>query len=198
MILIGGGGHARVIADLCRKSGQTVQAIFDDDPAKHHSRIFETPVVGAISSEKIDKPAFLAIGDNRTRRNLSETLHPPEWKTLIHPTAIVADDVEIGEGTVIMAGAIIQTGSRIGRHAIVNTGACIDHDCRIGDFCHIGPNCSFGGEIRVDDGGWIGLGSTVINKIAIGKWSVIGAGSTVTDNIPEEVKAVGSPAKIIN
>ncbi len=196
MIIIGGGGHGRVIIDLCRKAEERVAAILDDDSAKHETRILGIPVTGGIHTDRLSDPAFLAIGDNKTRYHLAEKLNPPSWKTLIHPSATIADDVQIGEGTVVMAGAVIQTGSRIGRHCIINTGACIDHDCRVGDFVHVGPNCSFGGEIGIEEGTWVGLGSTIVNQVQIGKWAIVGAGSTVTKSAPAEVKISGSPAVI--
>lgn len=196
MTVLGAGGHAKVVLDTARKAGKTISCALDDDTEKHHSEFAGTMINGSISQDLISDTAVIAIGNNADRRRIDGVVSPVRWETLIHPSAVVANDVEIGEGAVIMAGAIIQPGARIGRHTIINTGACVDHDCRIGDFVHIAPNCSLAGEVVIDEGVELGIGSSVINRVSIGAWSVVGAGSTVTEDIPARSTAFGSPAKV--
>ena len=116
---------------------------------------------------------------------------------LKHPSAIIGNDVQIGIGTVIMAGVIIQPGTKIGKHCIINTGAYIDHDVVIQDFVHIAPRCSIAGGVEIGEGTFLGIGTIVINNIKIGSWSIIGAGSVVVKELISNITAVGNPAHII-
>lgn len=196
MIVLGAGGHAKVVLDTARKTGKTISYALDDDTEKHHSGFAGTTVNGSISQDLIADTAVIAIGKNADRKRIDGAISPVKWETLIHPAAVVADNVEIGEGAVIMAGAIVQPGVRIGRHTIINTGACVDHDCLIGDFVHIAPNCSLAGEVFINEGVELGIGSSVINRVSIGAWSVVGVGSTVTEDIPARSTAFGTPARV--
>jgi sugar O-acyltransferase (sialic acid O-acetyltransferase NeuD family) len=194
MKVLGIGGHAKVVIDAALKSGKTISTIYDDDIATHDKTFADIRIKGSISSD-LEGNCIIAIGNNKVRNKVDQRLPNCKWQTIIHPSAIIADDVTIGEGTVIMAGAIIHPGTKIGRHAIINTGACIDHDCILGDFCHIAPNCSVAGGVNIKEGAMLGIGSSVIQYLTIGKWTNIGAGSVIINDIPEKCTAFGNPAK---
>lgn len=194
MNLLGIGGHAKVILDVALQSGNAITSVFDDDVSKLGTTFCGFNVDGVIAPS-IEGQSIIAVGNNRIRKIISQRLNQSEWITIIHPSAIIASDVKIGIGSVVMAGVILQSGVEVGNHCIVNTGACVDHDCIIGDFAHIAPNVSMAGGIKVGEGSLIGIGSAIIPGIHIGDWSILGAGSVVVKNIPSHQTWVGNPAK---
>jgi sugar O-acyltransferase (sialic acid O-acetyltransferase NeuD family) len=147
------------------------------------------------------KSGVVAWNDNFSRGEVvAEILRDVpdfEFVTLIHPSAQIARDVEIGAGTVIMPGAIINAGVRIGRHAIINTKASVDHDSQLGDFSCISPGATICGLVQVGDYSTVSAGATVIHRKKIGQHTVIGAGSTVVKDIPDHVVAFGSPCRVV-
>lgn len=194
--LIGVGGHSKVIVEMAKLSGLNFDGLYDDDPKIHNQKIYGLKVYGPVDSFESGH-GIIAIGDNKIRKYINNRLSNVKWESLIHPSAIISADVEIGEGTVIMAGVILQPGVKIGKHCIINTGACIDHDCQINDYVHIAPNASLAGGVKVGEGTLIGIGSSIIPNITIGQWSKIGAGSVVVHDQPDNCTVVGSPAKPI-
>jgi len=195
--IIGAGGHARVVIQLARACGYTVVGILDDDRNKIGSELLGVPVTGTAQSQATldeDIPAMIAIGKNATRERLDRELNH-RWVSLIHPSAVVDDTAEIGEGTVVMAGAIVQAGSILGRHTVLNTGATVDHDCHLADFSHVCPGVNLPGNVQIGVGAMIGAGATAIPGAIVGDWSVVGAGSTIVRSIPDNVTAVGAPAR---
>lgn len=196
MNILGVGGHAKVVIDAAIQSVHKIMNVYDDDPSTHGTDFCGYKVKGSIDNSTQGQ-AIIAIGNNETRQAISERLSKVKWQSIIHPTAIIAEDVKIGEGTVIMAGAIIQPGTKIGRHCIINTGACIDHDCMVGDYTHIAPNCGIAGGVTIGKGAFIGIGTSVAQYIKIGEWTTVGAGSAVITDLPANCTAVGVPAKPI-
>jgi sugar O-acyltransferase (sialic acid O-acetyltransferase NeuD family) len=194
--IFGIGGHAKVIIESALLNGFIIDCIYDDDLQKLNSNFGEIIISGPIDVNFIGS-LVIAIGNNKIRKLISDRVPKANWKTIIHPSAIISKDVLIGEGTVIMAGAIIQPGTKIGKHCIINTGACVDHDCVIGDFVHIAPNCGLAGGISIGDGTFVGIGSSIIPNMKIGKWANVGAGSVVINDLPDYCTAVGLPAKPI-
>lgn len=191
MYLYGASGHSRVIIDTLKACGIRIEGIFDDN--HQVLSIMGFPVLHHWDGES---PIILAIGDNDTRKRLSQKLDC-EFGKAIHPTAIISATSEVGEGSVVMPGAVINAGTHIGRHCIINTGAVVEHDCRIEDYAHISPSSTLCGNVHIGEGTWVGAGSTVIQGINIGRWVVIGAGAVVINDIPDNAVAVGSPARII-
>lgn len=196
MKILGVGGHSKVVIDAAEEAGYLISEIYDDDPNTHEKEIEGHQVVGSITSS-LKGEAVIAIGSNNVRQNIDQRLTDCSWQTIIHPSATIAGNVRIGEGSVIMAGTVLQPGIEIGRHVIINTGACIDHDCTIGDYSHIAPNCSMAGGISIGEGTLLGIGSSVIQGISIGDWAVIGTGSVVINDLPGRCTAVGNPCKVI-
>jgi len=196
VILIGAGGHAKVISEIVELSGDTVIGYLDDrDPRL----LPELNVLGRISkASSFAGEAFfvMAIGDNYIRKKIDE-LFQIKWYTAQHPSAEVSKYAEIGNGTVIMANAVINHSAKIGRHCIINTASIIEHDCRLHDYVHISPSATLGGTVTIGKCTHIGLGANIINNIAICKDCIIGAGAVVIKDINENGTYVGVPAKKI-
>ena len=197
VVIIGAGGHAKVIADIILCSGDNLVGFLDDDVSKQGQTIYKDhKVIGRIEgySNFRDCSFIIAIGDNKTRAKIAEELKV-DWYTAIHPSAVIADTVKIGVGTVVMAGVVINVDTIIGKHCIINTSATIDHDNIIGDFVHISPGAHLAGTVSIGDYSWIGIGVVVINNINISKDIIVGANSTVLKNIGEFGTYVGVPAR---
>jgi sugar O-acyltransferase (sialic acid O-acetyltransferase NeuD family) len=200
IIVIGAGGHAKVVVATLLAAGYTIDALFDDDLSKVGHNIFHIPIIGGL--ERIAdygySSAIIAIGDNRKRKEISIYLDRYcKWITVAHPKTIIHDSVDIGKGTVICAGVVIQPDTIIGDHVIINTGATVDHDCRIEDFVHVAPGAHLAGNVSVRRGAFLGLGVVVIPGVTIGEGAIVGAGSVVIDDIPPFAKVAGVPARPI-
>lgn len=196
LVILGAGGHAKVIADIAKKSGYRVLGFLDDNAKA--KEILCMPVLGKIEDcVKFPECEFvIAIGNNAVRKAICEK-YPLRFATLIHPSAQIGMDVNIGEGTVIMANAVVNPSAVIGKHSIINTSSVVEHDCSVGDFVHISPRAVLCGTVTVGDNVHIGTGATVINNITICGDSMIGAGATVVKNITEKGTYIGIPAKIM-
>ncbi len=192
VVIIGAGGHARVVADIIKKSGNRVEGYLDD---------FNTGknILGTISDcEKFAHCCFvIAIGSNHIRRKIAEQYTKIEYFTAIHPTAVIGEGVCVEEGSVIMANAVINSGAVIGRHAIVNTAAVVEHDCTVGDYAHISPSATLCGTVAVGAGTHIGAGAVVKNNISICTDCIIGCGAAVVKDITNPGVYAGVPAKEI-
>ena len=190
--LIGAGGHARVAAACARRARLVIGAVFDADP----DRVGQ--IVGGVVVETDDQrtegPFHLAIGSNRTRRDLALARPGADWARIFDPDASLADDIVCEVGVLIGMGARVQSGARLGRHVIVNTGAIVEHDCVVGDFAHIAPAAILTGGVRIGDGVLIGAGAVVLPGVTIGDWAVVGAGAVVTQSVEVGATVVGNPA----
>lgn len=196
VIIIGAGGHGKVIADIVTRFGDVVLGFLDDKDANSFGGMI---ILGRISeiNKYIGQAVFIvAVGDNKTRKEIMEN-NKVDWYTAIHPTAVIASDVTIGEGTAIMANAVINTSSKIGRGVIINTAATIDHDSVISDYVHISPGGHLGGTVRIGAGTWIGIGAVVSNNVDICEGCIVGAGAVVIRHIKVNGVYTGIPAKMI-
>ena len=192
VFLYGASGHAKVVLDLVKLANYDVPCLVDDN--LEDNILAGLPVVH--SAEGLS-PIIITVGNCQKRREIVNKLGERKYLTVIHPKAVMAESVKLGNGTVLMAGAIINPFVTIGNHCIVNTGASIDHDCVIDDFVHIAPHCTLCGEVEVGEGTWVGAGTTVIQGIHIGRDCFIGAGSVVVKDIPNGCLCYGNPARII-
>lgn len=207
VVVIGSGGHAKVIIDIILQRNKILDdnlkivGILDDKYNEDEKiEIFETFVIGKI--EKIfglpeDVYYVIAIGNNSVRRKIAEKYSDRKFITLIHPKAIIGEKVNIEDGTVIMAGSIINSYTKIGKHCILNTGSIIEHDNTIKDYVHISPNATLCGGVKVEEETWIGAGTIIIQGKKIGKNVTLGAGSVVLKDIPNDCIAIGNPASQI-
>jgi sugar O-acyltransferase (sialic acid O-acetyltransferase NeuD family) len=195
MILFGASGHAKVIFDCLKASGEEVTCVFDDDPTI--TRLNNLKVSGSYDPQMLkDQKLIVAIGENLTRKRLAEKIHH-KFGMAIHPSAIISPYSRIGEGTVVLPASIVNSGAVIGMHCIINTSAIVEHDCYIFDYAHIAPNVTLCGGVEVGEGTSIGAATAVLPNIKIGKWCVIGAGSVITRHIPDYSVVAGVPGKVI-
>ena len=192
LTIIGASGHGKVIADIAVLNGYKDIVFIDDNPNVQECLGF--PVVGK-STEAPEGDVFVAIGNIKIRKKLMEFYSDRMQPILIHPAATIASDVEIGKGSVVMAGAVLNPGAKIGRGVIVNTLSSIDHDCVIGDYVHVAVGAHLCGTVNVGAETWIGAGATVSNNVDICCNCMIGAGAVVIKDINESGTYVGVPAK---
>lgn len=203
VVIIGAGGHAKVIADIIDKSKDIVVGFLDDNKTKGDIIIKEKQykVMGRIDECKkiqLEYPEIefiIAIGNNKVRKQIAERYKDLKFYTAIHPSSQIALDVEIGEGTVVMANASINTSAKIKKHCIINTGAVVEHDNCLENYVHISPNATLCGTVQIGELTHIGAGTTIRNNISICHDCIIGAGSVVVKNINEPSTYIGIPAR---
>lgn len=194
LVIIGASGHGKVIADIAVKNGYEEIVFLDDNENIKECAGF--PVVGKTGQVvEMDGDKIVAIGNANIRERIQEGLN--NVVTLIHPDAVVSRRVEIGAGSVVMAGAVINSDVVIGRGCIINTGASVDHDCRLGDYSHVSVGAHVAGTCEIGKRTWIGAGATVSNNVNICGDCMIGAGAVVIKNIDKPGTYVGSPARKI-
>lgn len=206
VIVLGAGGHGQVIVDILQQMilGGTdleVLGFVDDSEDQHGESVLGYPILGGrealphIPHESI----LIAVGDNATRRDLFLALAQSgeRFARAIHPRAVLAHDVVLGTGSVVMAGAIVNTGTNIAANVILNTGSIVDHHCIIAAHTHIAPGSQLGGRVNVGEGGFVGIGATVMPGCRIGAWSVVGAGALARHDVPAGATVVGIPAHVL-
>lgn len=195
--IIGCGGHGRVLAEAAYASGMKVVAFWDDRESTWGTELMGIPIRGPIHSiaEIPDAQAIIAIGDNRSRKRIADSLPTVQWANIIHPFTTLARDVQLETGIVICAGVVVQPGAKIAAHAILNTSCSVDHDCKIGRYSQISPGCHLAGGVIVGEGAMLGTGCSVIPLRTIGDWSIVGAGGAVVRDVPTGSKVLGVPAK---
>ena len=204
LLLIGGGGHCRSVLDSVLSL-----SIYDEIGIVDYDKtpIADIPVVG--QDEDLPKlkengwtDAFItvgSVGNTVLRRRLYKLVTETGFAlpVIIDPTAVVAKDVSIGKGCYVGKGAIINAGTCIDEAAIINTGVVVEHECKIGEFAHISPGTVLCGQVIVGEQTHIGAGTIIRQQIQIGSYTLIGAGSVVLSDIPERVKALGNPCKVV-
>ncbi|MFH1070333.1 MAG: acetyltransferase [Candidatus Glassbacteria bacterium] len=206
VILLGAGGHARVLVDLLRKTGTVMAAVSvgnsgeaDGNRFQGLEMMLDSDLPGRFGPDEVYLVNGLgSTGKNDRRQELFAHFKDLgfEFATLLHPSAIVAADVVPGEGSQIMAGVVVQAGCRIGKNSILNTACSVDHDCRLGDHVHIAPGATLCGEVVIGDGTLIGAGATVIQGIKVGTGCLVAAGAVVVRDLPDGVIARGVPARV--
>jgi UDP-perosamine 4-acetyltransferase len=202
VVVLGAGGHAKVVIELLRAAGQQVAfCVGAADSTKHCAGV---PVL--IGDEHLARlrsigygRAFIAIGANRLRQRLAAHALDLGYALVnaISPHAVLSPSAKLGQGIAVMAGVVVNAEAVIGDLAILNTGATVDHDCRIGAAVHLAPQCALAGNVLVGAGAFVGIGCKVVPDIEIGADAILGAGAVVTSAIPARVTAVGAPARII-
>ena len=203
-VIIAASGHGKVVLDILQQNEDIeITGFIDDDPSLHGKSVNGVPVIGDFSMisnmiEKIDR-GIIAIGDNRIRTDFFKKMHYIGLHAIsaIHPSAIIAKTVTIGNGTVVAANAVINPDAQIGENCIINTGATIDHDNFIADNVHISPGANLAGNVSVGQYSHIGIGASIINGITIGHNATVGAGAVVTRDVPNDAVVAGVPANII-
>jgi sugar O-acyltransferase (sialic acid O-acetyltransferase NeuD family) len=196
MNLFGASGHAKVVIDILRDNNKSINQIFDDNESVKELMNFPVQLPNSKLITMSNDEFIITIGDNTTRYGIAHR-YVLKYGIAIHPRAILAPDIPIGGGTVIMANATINSSTRIGYHVIINTSSIIDHDCQVSDFAHISPGATLCGKVRVGEGVHIGAGAIILPGVKIGNWSIIGAGSVVLNNVPDHSIVVGNPGHIL-
>ena len=194
LLVIGAGGHAKVVIDTARAAGHTIAGVVGthDDA----DTILGIPV--SPSADGIVADGFIAaVGNNRIRAELfaeyrDRGLTPV---SVIHPSAVIAKSVVIGAGAFVAAGVVANVDARIGENAILNTGCTVDHDCVVGDHALVGPTASLCGDSRIGTGVTFGAGASIIPVKRVGDWTTIGAGAAVVDDVPDHAVYAGVPAR---
>jgi UDP-perosamine 4-acetyltransferase len=202
LVVLGGGGHAGVVIDALKVSGDFVIAGIVDPALEKGAVVYGVKVLGADGElARLFKSgvryAFIAvgsIGDCAARKKIDRYLTRLGFGLphVAHPDAVVARGVEIGDGAFIAAGAVINPGVRIGRNAIINTSSSVDHDCVIGDYVHIAPGAVLSGGVKVGDETHVGAGAVVIQRLVIGRKCMIGAGQTIRSGMADRDKSFGA------
>jgi len=192
VIILGSGGHAKVLVDILLRSNVKILGVTDPNRTPN-SLWLDVPVLGNDDTIHAHPPETLKLingigalpGDTALRRQLFSRFKARGYcfKTIIDPLAFTASDVVLAEGVQVMAGVILQPGVNIGENSIVNSGAIVEHDCQIGNNVHIGPGAVLSGSVSIGDRVHIGTGAIVIQNIHIADDSVIGAGAVVTRDI---------------
>ena len=202
LIIIGAGGHGRVVADVAREAGMTPCAFVDCDPPAE--TVDGLPVFVSFEEAVTQcapdgaTPAFIsAIGDNHNRakeyeRALAAGLEPAQ---VIHPTATISDSATIGPGVFVGPQAVVNTAARIGKNAIINTAAVVEHDCTVGAHAFVAPGAVLCGASSVGDYSFVSAGAVIIPLVSVGSNALVAAGAVVTNNYPNNVRLFGIPAK---
>lgn len=202
LLIIGASGHGKVVADIALKMNkwQSIAFLDDDKSIKSSMGLEVLGTSGDVFTHIDEYEIFVGIGNNDTRQKIHEMLEifGASIPVLIHPHAVVGEQVEIGVGTVVMAGVVINCCTNIGKGCIVNTGSTIDHDNNIEDFVHISPGVNLAGTVKVGQKSWLGIGSVVSNNVTITSESILGAGSVVVKDINEPGIYVGVPVRKID
>jgi sugar O-acyltransferase (sialic acid O-acetyltransferase NeuD family) len=205
IIMIGAGGHARVLVEALRSSGLAVEGFVTPTPEDAVGAMSGILRIGDDESLLARDPrgtlivnGIGSVGDPKRRKVTFEKFRSGgfSFATIIHPAATVAADAIVAEGAQIMAGAVLQPGVRVGLNTIINTGAIVDHDVIIGNHVHIAPAACLAGHVTVGHETHVGAGATVIQNVRIGERDLIAAGAIVIDDIPEGATLLGVPARL--
>lgn len=204
IIVMGASGHGQVVADVLYQmwtKGRELEIVgfLDDDASLTGTKVMGLNVLGKLA----DLPAMphdsiiMGIGDNVARARIYAELKSAgkRFVTAIHPSAVLAPDVVVGQGAVLCAGTVINTGAKVGENAILNTCASLDHHSVLEAHAHVAPGVHLAGNVRVGEGALVGIGSCAVPGISIGAWSVVGAGTAVIRDVPSRATVGGVPAK---
>ncbi len=204
IIIIGAGDHAKVLLDILLEQGETVLGLTDKSVQKG-TVVYGVPVIGDDDEVLKHSPEVIdlvngvgSVGDLTLRKKIYSFFKNKGYifKSVIHKSAIISNRTMLLEGVQILPRTVINTEAQIGENTIINTGSVVEHGCNIGNNCHIAPGCTLSGCVKVGDKTHIGTGSSIIQGVTIGKNVLLGAGSVVVNNIEDNSKAYGVPAKV--
>ena len=205
LVIIGGGGHARELADVavaCASAGAKLELLgyVDDDPRLTGTMRNGFPVLGTtawLRGAGHDVVAVCGIGSPSARRRVVERLPGVRFITLVHPASVITQWVTMGAGAVITAGCVLTNSIVIGAHTHINRCSTVSHDSSIGEFVHVSPGCVLSGNVIIGDECDLGAGAILIPGVSVGPRTIVGAGAVVIRDLPPDVTAVGNPARVI-
>lgn len=206
IIILGAGGHAKVLIDALQRQSANILGITDPDSKKIGENILGVPVIGddgAINTYNNDSIKLVngigMVTNKTTRQQIFYHFKRQgySFSSIIHDSAILSFDATLSEGIQIMAGAVIQPGCKIGTNSIINTRASIDHDTIIGAHVHIAPGVTISGGVQIGDGTLVGSGVTIIQGVRIGENTTVAAGAVVIRDVPNGVTVMGVPARVV-
>jgi acetyltransferase EpsM len=182
--------------------GPTLHGFVDDRAALHGTRVLDLPVLGG--GEWLESEAaaglgvIVTIGDPAVRRRVVERLSARgvRFATLVHPSVVLTPFVQVGEGSVVLAGCTFTADIRVGRHVVFNPGCTVAHDVVVGDYAYVSPGVHLAGKVTLDEGCYLGIGAAVIPGCRVGARAVVGAGAVVVRDVPPDVTAMGVPARV--
>lgn len=208
-IILGAGGHTRVLIDCLQLSEDVdIFGILDPNPDLTGKTIFDFPILGndEMLAGLIKKGVNFfvigvgGVGNNTPRIKLYDLAlsHGLKPLTVIHPSAIISSRATIGEGSQLLPGCIVNAGAKVGFNCILNSGSIVEHDCNISDHVHIATGAKLTSTVQVGEGAHIGAGATIRQGIKIGEFSIIGAGATVVKDVQPHTTVVGVPASLLD
>ena len=199
LLIVGLGGHSKVIADIALEMGYSDISFVSRDVLPNSIKSFDIFYESDLPDNFYDKfdEVIVAIGNNFTREKKMTELSNMgmSFGTLIHPKSVVSRFCGIGAGSVVMANAVINAGAVLGKGVIINTGAIVEHECAVGDCVHVSPNALLAGAVEVGNRTWVCAGATVSNNVKIGADVIVGAGAVVLSDVPDGLVVYGVPAK---
>jgi len=210
ILIIGGGGHGKVVADLVRASGGEVAGYCDADSGKlgvvvepggarvicSQEDLLERIARGEPLPPGVDAVA-LGVGNNRQRWEIYRRLAAQRLPVLAHPSVVISPSARIGSGTVLVPGSVVNANSQVGAAVIVNTAATVGHDCQVADGVHVAPGANVCGGVSIGECTWVGAGSVIVPGVRVGRDVMIGAGAVVLRDVADGTTVVGNPARII-
>jgi len=201
LLILGAGGHGKVVAETAEANGDWDKIAFLDDDFARLNGTLRWPVVGGMKDvaglREEYVAAIVAIGRTETRLKLLELVSTAGFSlpALIHPRAWVSSSAKVGAGSVVFAQGVIQADACLGRGVIVNTSASVDHDCTLADGVHVCPGVHLGGSVTVGEGSWLGIGCAIMHGIRVGRGVTVGAGAVVLKDVADDLTVAGCPAQ---
>jgi sugar O-acyltransferase (sialic acid O-acetyltransferase NeuD family) len=201
LLVLGAGGHGKVVADCAQSSGHFASVEIYDDGRPAGTAVGRWRVAGnknnLITGAGLADAAIVGIGDARIRMALLAELerHGVSLATVVHRDAVISDGVLLGAGTVVMAGAVINIDTTVGRGCIINTRSSVDHDCVLDDGVQVCPGATVAGRVTIGARTWVGVGSTIRDGVHLGADVFVGAGAVVVRSVADGTKVLGVPAR---
>ncbi|MEN6414617.1 MAG: acetyltransferase [Veillonellales bacterium] len=204
LLIIGAGGHGKVVADTALSMDKWDKIAFLDDRYPEITSVLNFPILGKVDEylpfHSSYQDVVVAVGDNKLRVELIRRFIDCRFRLplIIHPQAFVSRFSDIGHGSVVFAQAAINAGTVVGIGSIINTGATVDHECLLGCGVHVSPGVHIAGQVKIGDYTWLGIGSTIIQQRSLGRNVIVGAGAVIIQDVPNDVTTVGVPGRVLH